>query len=282
MELQAQLEGSSNWVYSGMRPYREPGAAMWGTFTVSLSVGTSPQISSSPRVEFTLVCANGPLVIGSKPFYDIHDGQNEVSFWLGSREVWLLRFNSAPGAHEQQIPLNHSFYALLVGVNSNSMGQYLCGAENDVRLMRGWTHRYLRRPEDEVVLLRGDATARNIVQELRKMAGTARKGDVLLFYFSGLGTTSTVLQGNTVLQIPDVLDKPLWTEGRNFNVVTSVDVMEALYPALYKGATVNLILDCSFSGVEDTPIDWPVETLTPDPEWLPEYVCDVFGSGSQS
>eukprot|EP00727_Mastigamoeba_balamuthi_P000431 m51a1_g10385 hypothetical protein (1731) ;mRNA; f:78140-88176 len=267
-----------------MRPYHADGAPMWGTFTVSLSVGAGAQVPSSPRVEFKVVNAQGPFVGAAYPFNGISQGQNEVRLLHpeSTAEWGLLRFLCTAGAHQHNVRVEPTLFSLLVGVNKvMSSGQYLRGALNDVELMSTWTRWLQRHERDTVTICEALATAQNIVDNLRMLAARVHKGDTLLFYFSGLGTTSMVPQDCPELHIPerattclcpwDMFEKPLWRGNRKYNIVTSVDVMEALYPALLKGATVNLILDCSFSGVEDVPINWPGS------EWPPEYVCEQFG-----
>eukprot|EP00727_Mastigamoeba_balamuthi_P000282 m51a1_g10250 hypothetical protein (349) ;mRNA; r:55749-59924 len=175
-----------------------------------------------------------------------------------------------------------TLHALFAGVNGGPAAgaglaagpqrTLLRGAEADAELMSRTVAQYWQqgphRPLDHDTLVGPHATKEALLRRLWRMANAARRGDVVLFYFSGLGTVvaeevklgtrGTVWVHHTSLCPYDAGFGP----GANHdagNVLKPGDVGEPLNHALNKGATAFLVLDCGFVG---SPLD---ELLPLDP-----------------
>lgn len=94
------------------------------------------------------------------------------------------------------LPLNverqDSVYVLLVGCTEYPHLKEkwrLQGSENDVDLLHETFRDYLGVPEAHITVLKGlDATRDNILTALTRLADTVRKGDRVVFHFSGHGS----------------------------------------------------------------------------------------------
>eukprot|EP00727_Mastigamoeba_balamuthi_P013311 m51a1_g8602 hypothetical protein (1236) ;mRNA; r:160372-185436 len=248
VELAVYLEGSPSVAYSGPQAYPGPGRPVWGAFRASVAAGRGV----SPAVPVVLQL----IVTDAQGTRCLCKGPRSVALALPggmAGEQWgAVDFGVEAGQAEQQLTRQTKNLSVLVGVNGNRLGELLQGATNDVALMKAWTRATRRHRANELVLLGERATRQAIEDSLVWMAEEAQRGDSLLFYFSGLGTTCTAPQGSDKLFIParptaclcpaDVAD-----EEPNYRLLSSVDVAELLYPALVKGATVTLVLDCSFT-----------------------------------
>eukprot|EP00727_Mastigamoeba_balamuthi_P013312 m51a1_g8603 hypothetical protein (717) ;mRNA; f:186493-188783 len=271
-ELAVLVTSGPSVAYSGQQPFPGgPDAPVWETFRASIALGDrSPPTTT---VSLTLFLRDPqaqesePLLCqGKAHFSDLPWGRRcSVGLTLGTDGTrWgdVVFFVEAGPMEEdpQQLQTRQSRYlSVLVGINklrrrAGTGGEHdLQGAVNDVSLMQLWTAASRRSPDDERVLLQGDATRQRIVQSLEWMQNEARRGDSLLFFFSGLGTTHTVPQGSEALGIPAratacLCPADVFAEAKpNYRLLSSVDVAELLQPALARGATVTLVLDCSFT-----------------------------------
>eukprot|EP00727_Mastigamoeba_balamuthi_P000285 m51a1_g10253 hypothetical protein (2926) ;mRNA; f:67741-81340 len=200
--------------------------------------------------------------------------------------VWgRLRFNVTPPESTQEALRTVSLWALFAGTNYCGNTQYLHGAEADARLALRVVPRYFMQDPHKLVhphIVTGiAATCTAITERLTNMAASAQRGDVVLFFFSGLGTTVVEPRSSTDGQSIDFIsltalcpsDAQL-TPDEKFNqvrnVLTSERVGQLLDPALDKGATVVLVLDCGFTGpAKDAPT--PIVGPSDNP---PQYGTD--------
>eukprot|EP00727_Mastigamoeba_balamuthi_P000631 m51a1_g10565 hypothetical protein (1230) ;mRNA; r:21511-27448 len=253
-ELTVHQNGGPGNARSGMSAFPGAGVPMFPGFEPSISV---PPHQEQATVWFALANDQHVSVEGSLRFADIayQGGPYEVQLLHDSSDApWaVLRFFSRP-ADAELIRETH-VYSLLVGADRNFRGSPLKGPRNDVRAMEHiLEHRFHTRPEDGRTLLGTDASLAWITHRLEEMAGRAQRGDVVLFYFSGMGTTrreppeyGVIPQHPTACLVPyDVFPAPL-EEQQELRLLSSKEVVQLLDPAVQKGATVVLVLDCSFS-----------------------------------
>jgi hypothetical protein len=139
-------------------------------------------------------------------------------------------------------------YALLVGVDKypfiTDPARQLRGAETDTSLMKRMLALY---GFQSTVLLREEATRKRIIEELAKLDGQAKRGDEVVFYFSGRGSiapgvgtpnsktdyepTLVPADGSATALDPDLRIRRFEDWAKTLDV---------------KGAAVTIILDASF------------------------------------
>eukprot|EP00727_Mastigamoeba_balamuthi_P000110 m51a1_g10096 hypothetical protein (1017) ;mRNA; r:59709-65883 len=279
-ELEVRQMRGPGMVRSGPELWLGVGCPMWSTFAAAISAPTDEEgTHPGHHLELRLTDSTGLVCTAGMPYEEVGaEGDGRQSFWLyeGAETDEPDHGQQPPrgalwGSLSCEVQMGSddltrrtAEYILLVGVGRNRRGTFLRGPRNDVELMRMVVQGEHWRTATVDDLVDEDATREAIARHLRMMGLKAQRGDVLLFYFSGLGTTDSRPQGCPDLNIPaaptaclcpyDVLPEAgaAWA---NPNVVTAVDVAQWLGPALQKGATVILILDCGFSGPEAAVLD---------------------------
>eukprot|EP00727_Mastigamoeba_balamuthi_P012581 m51a1_g7946 hypothetical protein (1783) ;mRNA; r:122200-148804 len=256
----------SSSLLTGSERYQTPDTPMWEGVSVCVAPsaphGQQPPGEDNRSVEFVVLSSTSSPVLGVVDIRDIRVGCGEVELHttseFGNVPAWRLSYEAAAPAPPAALVLSRfRALALLVGADRISgQGVRLRGPRNDAGLMAQWAGRFADRAGDQTTLLGEEATLGNIETGLAGLAERAGRGDVVLFYFSGLGTTSVRPLGCDELGIPalpaaclcpfDVL--PEDTSSGAFKLLSSVRVAQLLSPALRKGATVNIVLDCDFGG----------------------------------
>ncbi len=137
--------------------------------------------------------------------------------------------------------------ALLVGINDYQGISDLGGCINDVTNMRnilknfhGFTN------EDIRVLVDNRATKNNIIFRLEKIVDAARKGDYIVFHFSGHGSQIRDRDGDELIDHLDELICPYdmnWDDG----FITD-DTLNKIFAKLRQGVFLEVFLDCCHSG----------------------------------
>ncbi|MCI4625854.1 MAG: caspase family protein [Candidatus Magnetoovum sp. WYHC-5] len=139
--------------------------------------------------------------------------------------------------------------ALLVGVNdyqSASIGD-LRGCINDVSNMRNILKTYFDFTNNDIrVLVDSRATKANIISRLEKMVATAKKGDCLLFHFSGHGSQIRDRNGD---ELKDYMDELICPYDMNWdNGFITDDTFDSIFKKLPEGVVMEVFLDSCHSG----------------------------------
>ncbi len=137
--------------------------------------------------------------------------------------------------------------ALLVGINDYQGISDLGGCINDVTNMRnilknfqGFTNHDIR------VLVDNRATKDNIIFRLEKMVNAARKGDYIVFHFSGHGSQ---IRDRDADELKDHLDELICPYDMNWDdgFITD-DTLNGIFTKLRQGVFLEVFLDCCHSG----------------------------------
>lgn len=160
--------------------------------------------------------------------------------------------------------------ALLVGIDDYSAGQKtpkgtpvsqrdfrnLEGAVRDVEVMQGVLTSVYKLKPGEIATLKNQAATRDaILRAIKTLIGGGKKGDVLLFYFSGHGSQVK----NSLSEEKDHMDEsivPANTQSGALDI-RDKELRRLFLPALDRGARLTIILDSchSGSGVRGVPGD---------------------------
>ena len=181
-------------------------------------------------------------------------GQNQVRIgnWLRDqnerlaniRTQYLQAIHSKWGGSEKNKPFLHNKKAVLVGINYVGTQNELRGCVNDVYKIRDLLiAKFEYRSENIKVLLDGEATRANILNEFTRLVQNAQEGDHICFTYSGHGYF-----------LSDVY-KPDENDGKD-EVIVSVDnfaivddeFKEILQQNLKKNVTMFALFDSCHSG----------------------------------
>lgn len=137
----------------------------------------------------------------------------------------------------------------------------LAGAVRDVEVMQGVLTSVYKLKPGEITTLKNQAATRDaILGAIKTLIGGVKKGDVLLFYFSGHGSQVK----NSLSEETDHMDEsivPANTQ-RGALDIRDKELRELFLPALDRGARLTIILDSchSGSGVRGVPSDGQART----------------------
>ncbi|HVN57559.1 MAG TPA: caspase family protein [Bacteroidales bacterium] len=138
-------------------------------------------------------------------------------------------------------------HALLVGINNYRDINGLMGCINDVTNVRNILKTFFGFANDDIRVLTDDrATKANIISRLEKMVEAARKGDHLIFQFSGHGSQIRDRDGDELSDHLDELICPWdmnWDDG-----YISDDMLRTILDRLVPGVKMEIILDSCHSG----------------------------------
>lgn len=141
--------------------------------------------------------------------------------------------------------------AFLVGINDylpqGLGGPDLQGCVNDVRDMANTLVVIGFSPKNMQLCTDQRATKSNILKGLTWLIQGARKGDSLIFFYSGHGSQIADISGDETV---DKKDEILCPHDISFsdNVYITDDDLTAIISRLNPGATLDIILDCCHSG----------------------------------
>eukprot|EP00727_Mastigamoeba_balamuthi_P000632 m51a1_g10566 hypothetical protein (1225) ;mRNA; f:28069-33862 len=256
-QLVVRQQGGPGSVRSGVQEWEGQGMPMFRGFEPLVSV---PPGQIEALVEFVVVDDAGREYRGVQSWETIEEGSPPVNTVRlaasnGARQRTWAKLIFASDVADHALMREARVLSLLVGADMTNRGRALQGPQNDVELMRFIIdNNFPTRPGDGATLLGLDATLQAITDRLESMARTAQRGDVVFIYFSGLGTTRREpAQGIPALGIqprPTACLVPFdvypTDGGHEYNLLSAVDVARMLNPAMQKGATVVLVLDCSF------------------------------------
>lgn len=162
--------------------------------------------------------------------------------------------------------------ALLVGINDYRRVSDLRGCVNDVTNLRLVLKRYRGFTNEDIrVLLDARATKRAIVERLGWLVNGAKRGDYLLFHFSGHG--SQIRDRGPEDELQDGLDEILCPYDMNWDgtFITDDDLRARLH--VTDGVRLEVILDCCHAGSnedEDRELTLAGATANADPR--PRYL----------
>jgi len=138
--------------------------------------------------------------------------------------------------------------AILVGINKYKLpGSDLSGCVNDVTNVRDVLLKYFGFEVSEIRLLVDErATKKAIMERLKWLVKGAKKGDRLLFHFSGHGSQVRDRDGD---EVKDRLDEILCPHDMDWddNFITD-DELQAQFSGLPEGAALEVLLDSCHSG----------------------------------
>ncbi len=155
--------------------------------------------------------------------------------------------------------------ALLVGINRYKIpGADLRGCLNDVKNLRAvLTAYYGFAAKDIVTLTDFAATTKNMRSAISKLVTGAKKGDVLLFHYSGHGANVPDKNGDEA----DRRDEILCPTDLDWKDPLLDDWLRKTFNKLPAGVSFTVIMDCCHSGTNTRailPLDAPVT-----PRYLP-------------
>jgi hypothetical protein len=136
--------------------------------------------------------------------------------------------------------------ALLVGINRYKVpGADLRGCVNDVRNMQGLLTRvYGFKPDDVTTLLDHAATTRAMRTGISQLIASGRKGDVLLFHYSGHGSNVPDADGDEA----DERDEIVCPTDLDWKNPLGDDWLRKTFNKLRAGVNLTVIMDCCHSG----------------------------------
>jgi hypothetical protein len=144
-------------------------------------------------------------------------------------------------------PVKPRKHALLVGINDYKSINDLQGCINDVTNVRYILKTFFGFTNDDIRVLTNErATKKNILYRLEKMVKKARRGDSLIFHFSGHGSQIRDRDNDELKDHMDELICPYnmnWDDG----YITD-DMLRAILDQLQQGVKMEIILDSCHSG----------------------------------
>jgi uncharacterized caspase-like protein len=154
--------------------------------------------------------------------------------------------------------------ALLVGINRYKIpGADLRGCVNDVQNLRAvLTTHYGFAPKDIATLTDLAATTKAMRDAITKLVRGAKKGDVLLFHYSGHGANVPDKDGDEA----DRRDEILCPTDLDWKNPLLDDWLRKAFNRLPAGVNLTVIMDCCHSGTNTRAI------LPPDAPVIPRYL----------
>jgi metacaspase-1 len=138
--------------------------------------------------------------------------------------------------------------AVLVGINDYGGEGNLQGCVNDVTNMRHILKTYYGFTNSEIrVLVDRRATKENIIKRLEKMVSGAKRGDHLVFHYSGHG--SQIRDRDEQDELNDYMDELICPHDMDWdgNFITD-DQLRLIFSQLPASVTLEVFLDCCHSG----------------------------------
>ncbi len=148
---------------------------------------------------------------------------------------------------------DQTVYALLVGIDiyhPDSTVPHLAGCKNDImRINRFFSDRIGERYNPKL-LLDHEATKENIIAAFQTHLATAKKGDSVLFYYSGHGSQSMTAREFWRIE-PDKLDETIVAYDSRTQSGSDLADKELAYligEVAKGGAHITIVMDCCHSG----------------------------------
>ena len=137
--------------------------------------------------------------------------------------------------------------ALIVGINKyKNPGSNLRGCVPDALNMRKLLMSKFKFNADNIrLLLDARATQANILSRLDWLIGTAKRGDIIVFHYSGHGSQVRDRNGD---ELNDHMDEIICPHDMNWSNPLSDDILKKKFSKLPKGVNMYLIFDCCHSG----------------------------------
>jgi metacaspase-1 len=145
-------------------------------------------------------------------------------------------------------------FALLVGVNNYKNIDGLMGCVNDITNVRNILKTFFGFSNDDIRVLADErATKANILSRLEKMVDTAKKGDHLVFHFSGHGSQ---IRDRDNDELNDHMDELICPYDMNWdNGYITDDMLRVILDRLTPGVRMEIILDSCHSGTGTRELD---------------------------
>jgi hypothetical protein len=138
--------------------------------------------------------------------------------------------------------------ALLVGINRYKLpGSDLNGCVNDVTNVRDILLKYFGFAAKDIrVVTDENATKKNIVAKLKWLVNKTKKGDRILFHYSGHGSQVVDMEGD---EPKDKLDEVICPHDMDWDVnFITDDELSAIFKNIPAGVQLDVILDSCHSG----------------------------------
>lgn len=138
-------------------------------------------------------------------------------------------------------------HALLVGINDYKNVNDLQGCINDVTNVRNILKTFFGFTNNDIRVLANErATKKNILSRLERMVKKSKKGDQLIFHFSGHGSQ---IRDRDNDELNDHMDEIICPYNMNWDdgYITD-DMLRAILDQLPKGVKMEIILDSCYSG----------------------------------
>ena len=153
--------------------------------------------------------------------------------------------------------------ALLVGINKYKLpGADLSGCVNDVTNVRDILLKYFGFSRKELrVLVDERATKKNIMSRLAWLVDKAKKGDCLLFHFSGHGSQIADRDGD---ELKDRMDEILCPHDMDWDgTFIADDELRKVFSVVPAGVNLEILLDACHSGTGTRELK-AMESLPPE------------------
>lgn len=136
--------------------------------------------------------------------------------------------------------------ALIVGINKyQDPADNLRGCVNDAINMRNTLLKFGFKKDDIRLVLDERATFDGIISRLDWLLKNTKKGDAILFHYSGHGAQIRDRDGD---ELADHLDEILCPHDMDWDRPLSDDILKTKFQMLPKGANMYLVFDCCHSG----------------------------------
>lgn len=154
--------------------------------------------------------------------------------------------------------------ALLIGINRYKIpGADLRGCVNDVKGIRSVLTKYFGFTGKDISILTDyAATTKAMRDAIARLVKGARKGDILLFHYSGHGSNVPDRNGDEA----DHRDEILCPTDLDWKDPLLDDWLRATFDKLPAGVSLTVVMDCCHSGTNTRAI------LPPDAPLLPRYL----------
>lgn len=158
--------------------------------------------------------------------------------------------------------------AFLVGVNRYRMpGADLRGCVNDVKNLQGVLTKYYGfAAKDMKAITDFDATTKAMKAGVRALLKGAKKGDVLLFHYSGHGANVQDTNGDE----PDRRDEILCPTDLDWHKPLLDDWLRKTFDRVPQGVNLTVIMDCCHSGSNTRAV------LPPDAPIIPRFLPNPY------
>jgi hypothetical protein len=189
-----------------------------------------------------------PVMRGLSPIWDIWAPPDDLPGFVSAQSMPQPQITgSAPNVDQsQKLPYSGGSgkrKGLCVGINAYAPPNRLAGCVNDAN---AWANLLKENGFDVQMLFDDGASHDAIMSGLRKLVGSSQSGDIIVFQYSGHGTTVPDLTGRTVDGIEEAM-VPVDFSAENPKLLMDFDI-GAIFNTLPSGVNLTCFIDCCHSG----------------------------------